>query len=222
MNTLIENIAGQNITLIGFIVSTLLSMLFGFIIAFTYQRNNTCSKSFALTIGLLPAIIQLVIMMVNGNIGTGVAVMGAFSLVRFRSMPGSASEITFVFLSMAVGLATGMGYIIYALLFIIIFIVCYLLFNKTTIFNEDNKVKELQITIPENLYRTTLFDEIFTDGVSADLVRLKTTNMGSLYKLIYHIMLNGNVSEKELIDKIRCRNGNLEVSIGVVSNKTEL
>lgn len=221
LNTIFETTT-QNSTTLEFLISTLSSITFGFIIAYLYKSTNSCSKSYALTLSLLPAIIQIVIMMVNGNIGTGVAVMGAFSLVRFRSMPGSASEITFLFLSMAIGLTTAMGSIIYASLFITIFTLFYLIFTKTAIFETSSSAKELQIVVPENLYRDGIFEELFKDGVNAKLVRIKTTNMGSLYKLIYHITLNSNINEKQLIDKIRCRNGNLEVSIGLVNNRNEL
>ena len=167
----------------------------------------------------MPAIVQIVIMMVNGNIGAGIAVMGAFNLVRFRSIPGTAKEICSIFMAMAVGLATGMGQIAVdviftALLLVVNFIYLALHFGET-----KRIVKELKITIPENLDYTELFDDIFEKyTTSSELIRVRTTNMGSLYQLFYHIQLKDSAMEKEMLDQIRCRNGNLEIVCGRIAD----
>jgi hypothetical protein len=165
-------------------------------------------------------------MMVNGNIGAGVAVAGAFSLVRFRSIPGSAKEICAIFLAMASGLATGMGYVAYGFIFVIIMCIMNYIFNKTSFGNKTigNCEKTVRITIPEDLDYSGVFDDLFDEYTTQNrLLSVKTSNMGSLYKLTYDITLRDAKLEKELIDKLRCRNGNLEISSSVQqTNKGEL
>jgi hypothetical protein len=163
-------------------------------------------------------------MIVNGNIGAGVAVMGAFSLVRFRSIPGSAKEISSIFFAMAIGLATGMGCLTAAFLFLLIVGAMTLLLN-TIHFGEQKKIeKELRITIPENLNYSGLFDDLFVKYTKgAELTRVKTTNMGSLYELSYRIILLSQEVEKDFIDELRCRNGNLNIICGSLTvHKDEL
>ncbi len=168
-----------------------------------------------MTLALLPAVVCVVIMMVNGNVGAGVAVAGTFSLVRFRSAPGTAKEISAIFLAMAAGLIAGMGYLAYAMLFAVILGAVSFLYNRfCQRQSRRDTSKILHITIPENLDYSEVFDEIlgqFTD--SFELMNVKTSNMGSLFKLTYQIELKSGASEKEFIDKLRCRNGNLEIMI---------
>jgi uncharacterized membrane protein YhiD involved in acid resistance len=152
-------------------------------------------------------------MMVNGNLGTGVAVMGAFSLVRFRSLPGSSKEISAIFFAMAVGLSTGMGYISFAAVMTIILSLTLLLLSKTSFGGGETSSKELKITIPENLNYADVFDDLFEKYTkSAVLEKVKTTNLGSMFDLHYRIELNDESEEKAFIDEIRCRNGNLTVA----------
>ncbi|MGN0205016.1 MAG: DUF4956 domain-containing protein, partial [Coprococcus sp.] len=179
------------------------------------------TKSFVATLALLPAVVCVIIMMVNGNVGTGVAVAGAFSLVRFRSVPGSAKEIGTLFLAMGAGLIAGMGYLAYALLFTIILGSISVIYNWLDfgIKNNTAKYRTLHITIPEDLDYTGVFDEILKDyAESWELIRVKTTNMGSLFKLTYNLTLKTSGKEKEMIDHLRCRNGNLEISISEQEN----
>lgn len=199
-----------------FLLCLAVSLLIGLLIAGIYTYKNRYTKSFLVTLATLPAIVCVVIMMVNGNIGTGVAVAGAFSLVRFRSAPGTAKEISALFLAMCTGLISGMGYLGYAVLFALILGGITLLYNRFDFGAKKNgkKYKVLHITIPEDLDYTDVFDEILEKYSSSyELMQVKTTNMGSLFKLTYHLELNSTESEKELIDKLRCRNGNLEISI---------
>lgn len=195
---------------------TAVALGLGLVISVAYMFRNNCSKAFAVTLVLLPVIIQSVIMVVNGNLGAGVAVMGAFSLIRFRSAPGNAKEILVVFFSMAAGLACGMGYVVYAALFT--FAVCTALLVLTLFrFGEaTGKEKHLRITIPENLDYTHLFDDLFAQHTQRHtLQKVRTTNMGGLYELQYLVTLKNNDTEKELLDAIRQRNGNLSIACGV-------
>lgn len=202
---------------------TLASIVLGIGVALCHMYRNTYSKSFVVTLALMPAIVQTVIILVNGNLGTGIAVMGAFNLVRFRSVPGSAREIGSIFFAMAIGLATGMGYLTFALLFLVLVGVMTMVLY-TTKFAEPRKIqKELKITLPEDRDYDGIFDDLFekyTKG--AELVQVKTANMGSLYELRYHVTLDSPIVEKELIDALRCRNGNLSISCGQISNYREV
>jgi hypothetical protein len=192
------------------------SLAIGAFLAFLYTIKNQYTQSFILTIGLIPAVVCVVIMMVNGNVGAGIAVAGAFSLVRFRSAPGSAKEICAIFLAMGVGLMTGMGYLGYAAVFAIVLGGAMVLFNVLGI-GENKKLalnKTLHITIPESLEYENVFDDLLKEYTAKhQLSNVKTTNMGSLYKLTYDVTLKNFGKEKEFMDQIRCRNGNLEVSL---------
>jgi len=212
----------SEISLRTFILCTLTSLILGIISAFAVMIKNNKNKSMALTLALLPTITQIVIMMVNGNIGAGVAVMGAFSLVRYRSNPGTASEILIIFFSMSIGLITGMGYIWLAALYTIIILGVYILLNVVGFGVERTHGKELKITIPESLNYTSIFDDIFEKYTkSHELLRVRTTNMGSLYQLYYHIELIDEAQEKDMIDEIRCRNGNLDIICGMTPQTPE-
>lgn len=212
---LTSSITGTDVSAVKFILLTLVSLGFGAVIAAVHTYRNTYTKSFLLTILLLPAIVQLIIMVVNGNLGAGVAIMGAFSLVRFRSIPGNARDIGTIFLAMTVGLASGMGYIGYASLFLVVVELITILSIRLGDQTSGSE-KELKITIPENMNYTCLFDDLFntfTKSVKLDYV--KTTNMGSLYELRYTITLKNDLREKEFIDSLRCRNGNLTICCGI-------
>lgn len=192
------------------------SLAIGIFLAFAYSIKNDYSQSFLLTLALIPAVVCVVIMMVNGNIGAGIAVAGAFSLVRFRSAPGSAKEICAIFLAMGVGLLTGMGYLGYGTVFAVVLGGAMIIFNTLNIGNSRRPLlnKTLHITIPENLEYEGVFEDLLNTFTSkAQLVNVKTTNMGSLYKLTYDVTLREFGREKEFLDQIRTRNGNLEVSI---------
>ena len=198
----------------AFIECIAASIIIGLFISFVHGFKNPSSKSFLITLALLPAIVCVVIMMVNGNVGAGVAVAGAFSLVRFRSAPGNAKEITAIFLAMGTGIITGMGYIGYAALFAIIIGAVMVILNGCGFGENGGNGKSLRITIPEDLNYTDVFDDIFKEYTkSHEVVSVKTTNMGSLFKLSYDIELKDSSKEKEFIDALRTKNGNLEISI---------
>ncbi len=204
------------------LVCTLASLVLGLGVAGIYMYRNNYSKNFVVNLALMPAIVQLVIMIVNGNLGVGVAVMGAFSLVRFRSIPGTSREIGSIFFAMAVGLATGMGYLAIAALFLVVVGLMTMLLNTISFGEPKTTEKELRITIPENLDYAGLFDDLFSKYTKkSELVRVKTTNMGSLYELRYHIVMRGADIEKSFLDELRCRNGNLNIACGRVTTRSD-
>ena len=192
------------------------SLVIGLILALGYMYRSRYTRSFIVTLSLLPTVVCVVIMMVNGNVGAGVAVAGAFSLVRFRSVPGTAKEITMLFLAMGAGLIAGMGYLAFALLFTVIMCLLSIVYSHLDFGCRKNAetYKTLNITIPEDLDYTGVFEPVLSEYTSfCELVRVKTTNMGSLFRLTYNLTLRDASREKDMIDKLRCRNGNLEITV---------
>lgn len=217
-----QSVINTTITPKSFMLCIISALILGSFISLAYMYKNHYTQSFVITLALLPAIVQLIILLVNGSIGTGVAIAGTFSLVRFRSAPGSAREILSIFLAMAVGLSCGMGYIGLAAIFSII-ITAMNLFYVTIHFGETNRsLKQLKIMIPESLDYSELFTDLFEKYTTkAELTKVKTTNMGSLYQLTYLIVLKNQALEKSLIDDLRCRNGNLEITCGRLEESKE-
>lgn len=210
-NTIIPS---TGITPAVFMILVLVSLVLGGILALLHTYRNDYTRSFVLTVAILPAVVCVVIMMVNGNIGAGVAVAGAFSLVRFRSAPGNAREIGTIFAAMGMGLIMGMGYVGYSVLFTVLTGTAMVIYSVLPADNKKKLRRILRITIPENLEYTDVFDAIlqkYTD--SYKLTQVKTSNMGSLFKLSYEIVLKDPSAEKEFIDSLRTRNGNLEISV---------
>lgn len=210
LSSILSSVTDTAVSAQELLICTSASIILGVLATLIFMFRNTYNKSFVVTLALLPTIIQLVIMMVNGNLGTGVAVMGAFSLVRFRSIPGGAREISSIFLAMALGLATGMGYVGVAVVFLIV-IGAVTMFLTVIPYGEQRE-KMLKIVIPEDLDYTNIFDDLFSRYAKrCELLRVKTTEMGSLYELQYKILLKNPEEEKAFIDEIRCRNGNLNI-----------
>ena len=207
-------IPSTGITPLVFIILVLVSLVLGGIMAMIHTYRNDYTKSFIMTLAILPAVICVVILMVNGNIGAGVAVAGTFSLVRFRSAPGTAREIGAIFAVMGMGLIMGMEYIGYAALFTCLIGLAILMYSRFSADGKKSTRKILKITIPENLNYSDVFDEFLEKYTkSYKLKQVKTSNMGSLYKLSYEIVLTDPSIEKEFIDQLRTRNGNLEISL---------
>ena len=219
MDALFKGIFDSELTqVIGvgdFLLCLGVSLLLGLIITAAYSFKNDYTKSFLVTLALLPAAVCVVIMMVNGNIGAGVAVAGAFSLVRFRSAPGSAKEIVAIFLAMGTGLIAGMGYLGFSALFTVIMCLMLLIYNTAAdLLRGGALCKTVKITIPEDLDYTGVFEDIFAEYTkSCELIKVKTTNMGSMLRLTYSLTLRDATKEKEMIDRIRERNGNLEIMV---------
>ena len=203
----------------SFLLSAFCSILFGFAVAAIYMFKNRYSKNMAITLVLLPVTVQVIITVVSGNIGAGIAVAGAFSLVRFRSIQGNARDIGSLFLAMALGLITGMGYLFFAFIFVLLYGITSLLMINFRFGQENKNLRLLKIIIPENLDYEDLFDDILTKYTETfELDQIRTTGMGSLYELSYHVQLKSPSISKEFIDEIRCRNGNLSIQISREQN----
>ncbi len=202
------------ITLTQFVICIITALVLGVLASVVFTLKNSHSGSLAMSIALLPAVVAVVIMLVNGNVGAGLAVAGTFALVRFRSVQGSAREITGLFFAVSLGLACGMGYVALAVVFFVMFSAALLLLTAVH-FGESGGARQLKITIPENLEYEGLFDDLFEKyTMSHELIRVRTTNMGTLYELTYNINLKDRNISKKYVDERRCRNGNLNIICG--------
>ncbi len=197
------------------LICMVVSIILGLLISLIYMYTGPCSKNYAITLVLLPVLVQMVILLVNGNLGTGIAIAGAFGLVRFRSIPGSSREILGVFLAMTIGLATGTGLIAIAVVCAVVVGLLFFVLNKTAYGETSSQERDLKITVPENLEYTGAFDDIFAAYTSKhSLESVKTTNLGSMFELRYRITMKSIADEKKMIDEIRVRNGNLTIMCG--------
>ena len=211
-----------NLTIQNGLLCTVVSVVLGILIAVIYMQQGNNSKNFVVTLAMMPVLVQVVIMMVNGNVGTSVAVLGTFGLVRFRSVPGTSREIANIFFAMAVGLATGMGYLTFSVAMVVVIGGMFMFLGKTSFGERKYNEKDLRITIAEDLDYTDIFEDIFAEYTSKhSLEQVKTTNLGSMYELKYHITLKNAKKEKEMIDQLRCRNGNLTIICGKRSTLQE-
>lgn len=210
---MLNSILGTELTLTSFLICTGVSLLLGVGTALVAGYRSRSTQSLAVTLAILPAVVQAVIMLVNVSIGAGIAVAGAFSLVRFRSAPGTAREIAAIFLAMAIGLATGMGYVGLAALLFLILAGAMLALTALRFGQKEDAGRILKITIPEDLDYDGLFDDLFERYTTAHtLEKVKTTNMGTLYELRYRITLRQEPVPKVFLDELRCRNGNLNIT----------
>lgn len=188
------------------------ALALGLVIALTHRMTSQTNKGFLTTLAVLPLLVMAVMIMINGNLGTSIAILGAFSLIRFRSISGRAKDLLVVFFAMMVGLALGMGHILFAVIITAIAIFAILFFNYTHVLEPDRHEKVLKITIPEDLDYDEVFNDIFKKYCKrAVLVRMKTVNMGSLYDLTYDVKIKSGIKEKEFLDAIRVKNCNLKV-----------
>lgn len=224
MNFLFGSVITTTIDAKSFLLCTLASVLIGAFVAFTYTYKSKSSKNFTITVALLPLVVQVVIMLVNNSLGAGIAVAGAFSLTRFRSVPGTAKEICAIFATMASGLATGTGFIGVGAMFALLIVLLNLFYSAILMGGKRGETQELRITIPEGLDYYDLFDDLFEKYTSRhELVKVKTASMGSLYQLTYSINMKDMGEQKAFIDDLRCRNGNLDISLGrPITTKEEL
>lgn len=214
--------AGTDLTLGQYLILTGVSLLLGFISALVYMYRNTYTKGFVLALVLLPTVVQTVILLVSGNLGAGVAVAGTFSLVRFRSVPGGAREIAAIFAAMAIGLATGMGYIAVAALLTAAVGIASLTMIRLRFGDQDVNNRRLKVTMPENLDYTNVFDDVFAEFTTrVELKKVKTTNLGSMFDLQYEITLRDPAQEKAFIDALRIRNGNLNILLSRTPGNSE-
>ena len=217
---MLNSILSAQMTITQFLICELTAMVLGFGTALVFLVRDRHTGAFSKSLALLPGVVTLVIMLVNGNIGAGLAVAGTFALVRFRSAPGSAKEITGLFMSVAIGLACGMGYVGAAAVFFVLMAVYVLLLEKLRFGEEGLRYRHLKITVPENADYDTLFEDLFEQYTALhELYKVRTTNMGTLYELHYRIELKDPRKLREMIDAIRCRNGNLNIICGREAEK---
>ena len=220
MEFLSQNIVGYSPTIEIFMLSTMCTLVFGAIIAFIYSIQNKRSKTMAIALVIMPAIVQAIIMLVSGNIGAGVAVAGAFNLVRFRSAPGNAKDIGYIFFAMVVGFIAGMGFLLFSAIFVVV--LGATLFITAAIVMDKTETRTLRITLPESLDFNGLFDDVFAKfAKDVNLTRVRTTNMGSLYELSYTLQLNNPGEMKAFVDELRLRNGNLNVLLARRGDDTD-
>lgn len=218
-----ESIIGTEITLTAFLICTAVSLVLGLGVALLARVGSRATKGYAVTLAILPAVVELVIMLVNGNIGAGLGVAGAFGLVRFRSAPGTARDILLLFFSVAIGLATGMGYVLLAAIFFLIVGAALLALTALHFGAGDENDRVLRVQIPESLDYDGLFDDLFAKyTLSSALDKVKTANLGTVYELEYAIRLRTPQVPKEFLDEVRVRNGNLNVTCSKVSEKNQL
>ncbi|MDO4282149.1 MAG: DUF4956 domain-containing protein [Clostridia bacterium] len=212
-DSILENVT-STLSITNLMICMLVSLILGMIIALVHMYTSKYTKNFIISLAILPALVQVVIMMVNGNLGTSVAVLGAFGLVRFRSIPGNSKEIVSVFFAMAIGLAIGMGYIVFSIGITLIISFILILLYKTNFGAQRGNEKKLKIVIPEELDYTSVFEDIMEEYTKNSMLeKVKTINMGSMYEITYNIILKNDKNEKDFLDKIRIRNGNLNVTL---------
>ncbi len=220
---MLNSVIGYSVTLTSFLICVLTAVVLGILTALIFSRGKEHTGSFAIALAMLPSVVAMVIMLVNGNLGAGLAVAGTFALVRFRSMPGTAKEITGLFFAVSLGLACGMGYVALAAIFFVLMSLFLFCLEKLHFGESSPAERQLKITIPENLDYDGLFDDLFEKYTgSADLERVKTTNMGTLYELSYRIVLRDAKMTKAFLDELRTRNGNLTIVCGKPAEKASL
>ena len=223
LNSIFNVSTTSSIELTKVLISMGVAIILGFIIALVHKKTSNYSKNFLITITILPILVESVILMVNGNLGTSIAIMGAFSLVKFRSIPGTSKEILIVFFAMAVGLACGMGQIWFSCILTLFGCLLLILFNKVNVFEKDKNEKKLKILIPENLEYDNVFDDIFKEYTNKVILeKTKTTNMGCMFELSYKVYIKDTIKEKDFIDKLRSRNGNLKISLERTGDEYDL
>ena len=210
LSSIIENTT--KLSLENLLICSFVSIILGIVIAVVHRYTSKYTKNFLVTLAVLPILVQSIILMVSGNLGTSVAIVGAFGLVRFRSLPGTSKEILSVFFAMTVGLATGMGQLVFAGIITLIVSSVLIVFSKIKFGNAKESVKILKVTMPDNLDYTNVFDDIFEVYVkSYSIDSVKTVNLGSLFEITYMVNKKKDINEKKFIDDIRCRNGNLKI-----------
>ncbi|MRN53912.1 DUF4956 domain-containing protein [Paenibacillus monticola] len=217
-------LTSTELTFTNAILTIVISIALGGIISYTYMKTNPASysQSFTLTMVLLPVIVAIIILLIGSNVARAFSLAGAFSIIRFRSAPGDPKDITFVLFTMASGLACGVGSFGYAVLFTLILCVLMFILNRTKFGVRTSLQKTLKVTIPEDLGYEEAFNEVFAKyNVGYELKKIRTTELGSLYELVYAVTIDEHTSQKELLDAIRCRNGNLDLSLTMNPTTTD-
>jgi len=220
MDFLTQYITGDGPTVGTFLFATVCSLAFGVVVAWIYVLQNKRSKTMAIALAIMPAVVQAIIMLVSGNIGAGVAVAGAFNLVRFRSAPGNAKDIGYIFFAMCIGFIAGMGFLLFAAIFMVV--IGGALVFMVAVVMDKSEARILRVVVPENIDFNSLFDDVFQKyAQDVNLTKVRTTNMGSLYELTYSLRLADPAKVKPFIDELRCRNGNLNVLLAQKADDTD-
>ena len=218
-----NTILGETLDIKTFAICIAVAFALGLVVALVHQKTSPSNKNFITTLAVLPVLVTMVILLVNGNLGTSVAILGAFGLVRFRSIPGNSRAIMDVFFAMAIGLAVGTGYIGFAALFTIVVSLFIILLSALNFGQSQTDEKKLTIMVPEDIDYTSIFDQTFAKFTTThSLERSKTTNMGSLFELRYRVKLKKGINEKQFIDHLRVQNGNLKVMLSQPLAEEEL
>lgn len=212
---MLNSVLTNGVTLEALLITSSASIIFGIILAWVHTKTTTYSKNFAITLVLLPVLVQFVIMMTSGSLGTGVAILGTFSLVRFRSMPGTSRELVSVFATMAIGLVTGTGYLAFATIVTAIISILLLLLHYTNLFDPSETVQYLTISMPEDISHEDALRPVFEQfQVKATLDNIRLKNMGSIFELSYDLELPKDIDRKAFINELRIRNRNLAIILG--------
>ena len=206
------------------LIAAAASLLMGLVLAVAHMKTTRCTtKGFLVTLTILPLLVMAVMIMINGNLGTSIAILGAFSLIRFRSIRGNAKNLLSIFFAMMIGLSAGMGHVLFGAVITLIGVVSMVVFTYLPILEPNKKEKVLKIVVPEDMDYTEIFDDVFKKYTArTELVTAKTTNMGSLYDLTYYVKLKGGIKEKAFMDEIRTKNCNLRVSLSQPIQDEEL
>ena len=205
------------------LICAAVALVLGVVVAFTHMKTSKTSKGFLITLATLPLLVMAVMIMINGNLGTSIAILGAFSLIRFRSIQGDAKELLSIFFVMMIGLALGMGHVLFSIVITAIAVVAIVFFSFTHFLEPNTYNRTLKIVIPEDLDYDEVFEDIFEKyTTNAELVRMKTMNMGSLYKLTYNVSMKHGVKEKAFLDEIRVKNCNLKVLLSHPCTEEEI
>jgi len=211
--------ASDSLTLATALTVIASSLLLGLLVSVVYiknQKNQGYSGTFAVTLIMLPAIIALIIMLVGNNVARAFSLAGAFSLIRFRSAPGDPKDIAYIFFTLAVGLACGMGYVGYGALFAVILCTVITILNMLNFAGNQPMPMRLKVLLPENLNHQGLFDDIFVEYTTESrLLRLRTTDFGALFEMTYDIRMKEGADQKGFIDRLRSRNGNLTIALNI-------
>ena len=194
------------------LISAAVALGLGIVISITHMVTSSTNKNFLITLATLPLLVMAVMIMINGNLGTSIAILGAFSLIRFRSLQGNAKELLSIFFAMMIGLACGMGHILFGAVITAIAVAAILFFSYTNFLEPNKNQRVLKIVVPEDLDYEEVFDDIFKKYTrKSTLIKMKTMNMGSLYKLTYDITIKNGIKEKDFLDELRVKNCNLKV-----------
>jgi hypothetical protein len=217
--------AASTISLVDALLTIIVSFILGGLISFTYMKTSNkgrYSQNFVLTLVIIPTVIAIIVFLVGSNVARAFSLAGALSIIRFRSTPGDSKDISYVLFTTSAGLAVGVGLFGYGILFT--GFLCLLMFVLKSLNFGGNKVSQnlLKITIPEDLDYEGAFDDLFLEYTkSHELIKVKTTDLGSLFQLVYTVVLDNKISQKKFIDELRCRNGNLNITLSMFVDAVE-